>query len=77
MAKDTSSNWGPCISCKWWQIEPKAEPAARTSGYCIEEKLQPFQLSVTGDSGCNEYVKGNPARGEGSSAKPPTATPTR
>lgn len=77
MAKDNGNDWGLCISCKWWQIEPDAEVEPQTSGYCIDEELQPFQLSVTGNSGCNRYMSGKPARGEGSSEKPPTATPAR
>ena len=77
MSKEKSSGWGLCISCKWWQIEPDAEATQSTPGYCIEEKLQPFQLRVTGESGCNKYTDGKPARGKGSSDKPPTARPAR
>ena len=72
-----NESWGLCISCKWWQLEPDAEAENLTAGYCIEEKLQPFQLRVTGNSGCNRYVEGTPARGAGSSEKPPTAKPAR
>jgi hypothetical protein len=74
---DQTGSWGLCVSCKWWQLEPDAPVKLETPGYCIEETLQPFQLRVTGDSGCNKYVKGEPARGKGSSAKPPTARPAR
>ncbi len=70
-------SWGLCKSCKWWQIEPKAHVAPLTAGYCIEEKLQPFQLRVTGNAGCDRYMEGKPARGKGSSEKPPTAKPMR
>jgi hypothetical protein len=72
-----SSEWGLCMSCKWWQIEPGAKAEHLTAGYCIEEKLQPFQLRVTGNSGCNRYREGKPAKAKGSSDKPPTAAPTR
>lgn len=75
MTESNSKSWGLCISCKWWQIEPDAKVEHLTAGYCIEEKLQPFQLRVTGNSGCNEYVEGEPARGKGSSGTPPRATP--
>jgi hypothetical protein len=44
---------------------------------CIEEKLQPYKLRVTGNGGCNKYVEGKPAHGKGSSEKPPTAKPMR
>lgn len=70
-------DWGLCVSCKWWQIEPDAKALAGTAGYCIEEDLQPFKLRVTGSSGCNRYTPGKPARAEGSSAKPPDAVITR
>jgi hypothetical protein len=77
MGEESKTSWGLCISCKWWQIEPEAKVALETAGYCIDEELQPFKLRVTGDSGCNRYMAGAPARGKGSSAKPPTATPER
>jgi hypothetical protein len=77
MSKKDSTEWGLCVSCKWWQIEPGAKPASQTAGYCIDEKLQPFQLRITGNGGCNRYMKGKPARGKGSSDKPPTAKPAR
>ena len=77
MSEKSNTSWGLCNSCKWWQIEPGAKAEHLTAGYCIDEKLQPFQLRVTGNSGCNRYMEGAPARGKGSSAKPPTAAPAR
>jgi len=74
---ETGGEWGLCKDCKWWQIEPGARIAATTAGYCIDEKLQPFQLRITGAGGCNRFMEGTPARGSGSSAKPPTAVPAR
>jgi hypothetical protein len=72
-----NGEWGLCKDCKWWQIEPGATTANTTVGLCIEEKLQPFRLRVSGNSGCNRFTAGQPARAEGSSAAPPTAEPTR
>lgn len=72
-----NENWGLCKDCKWWQIEPAAKPSSRTTGQCIDEDLQPFQLLVSGDSGCNRFMEGEPARAKGSSEQPPTAAPTR
>ena len=72
-----SGNWGLCKDCKWWQIEPDASIANTTVGMCIEEKLQPFALRVSGNSGCNRFVPGAPARAEGSSQQPPVAAPSR
>jgi hypothetical protein len=46
-------------------------------GLCIDEKLQRFRLRVSGNSGCNRFMKGKPARAAGSSAAPPTAEPVR
>lgn len=69
--------WGLCKDCKWWQIEPKATIEDRTLGLCIEEKLYPFVLRVSGDSGCNMFVPGKPARAPGSSEAPPRAVATR
>jgi len=74
---DDDHQWGLCVSCKWWQIEPKAKVEPLTAGYCIEEDLQPYQLRVTGNAGCNRYMQGKPARGKGSAEKPPTAAITR
>jgi hypothetical protein len=72
-----AKQWGLCKSCKWWQIEPTANVDDSTVGVCIDEKLQTFQLSVLGNSGCNRYMKGEPARAKGSGAQPPTANPVR
>ncbi len=72
-----SDNWGACKECKWWQIEPDASIRPTTLGLCIEEQLQPFVLRISGDSGCNRFVPGEPARAKGSSHAPPVAEPTR
>jgi hypothetical protein len=72
-----TENWGECMSCEWWQIEPDATVAEDTVGRCIEEQLQPFQLLVTGDSGCNQFGEGEPARQKGSSERPPMAEAQR
>ena len=69
--------WGECKDCKWWQIEPKAAAANTTAGLCIEEEIQPIRLRVSGNSGCNRFVPGKPARAKGSGEAPPTAEPTR
>jgi hypothetical protein len=69
--------WGLCKDCKWWQIEPEASVENLTLGLCIEEKLQPFRLRVSGVSGCNRYRPGEPARAKGSGEAPPLARPTR
>jgi hypothetical protein len=74
MAKN---EWGLCKDCKWWQIEPKASIENPTMGLCIDENLQPFLLRVSGNSGCNRFMEGAPARAAGSSEAPPTAKPTR
>jgi hypothetical protein len=71
------SEWGLCKDCKWWQIEPKAAIENLTVGLCIEEKLQSFRLRVSGNSGCNCFMPGKPARAEGSGEAPPRAQPTR
>ncbi|GJL48827.1 hypothetical protein [Candidatus Nitrospira salsa] len=71
------TEWGLCKSCKWWQIDPEAEIKDKTLGLCIDETLQPFLLRVSGDSGCNKFMSGTPARAKGSSTQPPTAEPAR
>lgn len=70
-------DWGKCKDCKWFQIEPSAQPSNNTMGLCIEEKLQQFLLRVSGNSGCNRFMTGKVAHAEGSSGAPPTAEPTR
>jgi hypothetical protein len=72
-----ASEWGMCKNCQWWQMDPEARIANNTMGMCIEEALQPFRLRVSGNSGCNRYTPGKPARAAGSSAAPPTAEPQR
>jgi hypothetical protein len=73
----SASEWGLCKDCKWWQIEPEATIENTTVGLCIDEKLQPFVLRVSGNSGCNRFMSGKPARAKGSSGAPPTAKPKR
>jgi hypothetical protein len=69
--------WGLCKDCKWYQVEPDAHLANTTMGLCIDEKLQPYRLRVSGNSGCNRFMAGKPARAEGSGVAPPTAEPVR
>jgi hypothetical protein len=76
-ASTMAEDWGLCMDCKWWQIEPAVTIEPHTLGLCIDEDLQPFLVRVSGDSGCNRFVAGEPARARGSSAAPPTAQPTR
>jgi len=77
MADSNNSQWGLCLECKWWQIEPDVEVEHQTGGLCIDEKLQPFQLRVNGNSGCNRFQPGKPARAAGAADKPPAAEPVR
>lgn len=72
-----AKEWGQCRDCRWWQIEPESEIENLTMGMCIDEKLYPFLVRVSGNSGCNRFDRGKPARAEGSSGTPPTAKPTR
>jgi hypothetical protein len=72
-----SNSWGLCKDCKWMQIEPDATPEDSILGLCIEEPLQPFTLRISGNSGCNRFMDGEPAYAKGSAKAPPTATPQR
>lgn len=74
---NVTTQWGLCITCKWWQVEPDAAVEYTTMGQCIDERLQDVQLRVSGNSGCAFYTEGEPARGAGASAKPPAAAPAR
>jgi hypothetical protein len=76
-ADGKSPTWGLCKDCKWWQIEPGAKPANNVMGLCIDEDLQRFRLRVSGNSGCNRFMAGKPARAKGSSKAPATAAPQR
>jgi hypothetical protein len=71
------NEWGLCKDCEWWQTEPDDAISNLTMGLCIDEKLQPFLLRVSGNSGCNRFMPGEPARAEGSGDAPPSAGPTR
>jgi hypothetical protein len=46
-------------------------------GFCIDEEIQQFRLRVSGNSGCNRFMSGKPARAAGSSPAPPIAEPVR
>jgi hypothetical protein len=72
-----NEQWGLCKDCKWWQIDPGGSVANNTMGLCIDEDLQPYHLRVSGNSGCNHFMEGKPARAAGSSDQPPTAKPVR
>jgi hypothetical protein len=76
MAK-SESEWGLCKDCKWWQLEPAAKTSGTTLGLCIEEKLMPFRVRVSGNSGCNRFMPGESAHAAGSAAAPPTAEAAR
>jgi hypothetical protein len=69
--------WGLCQDCKWWQIEPSSDGGGDDLGLCIDEKLQPFVVRISGDGGCNRFMAGEPARAVGSSEAPPSAKPVR
>jgi hypothetical protein len=73
----SKGEWGLCKDCKWWQIEPKGTVTGLTLGLCIDEEIQPFSLRVSGNSGCNRFMPGKPARAQGSSEAPPKAEPVR
>lgn len=76
-SSNAAATWGLCMECRWWQVEPGAKIAQPTLGVCIDEELQPYQLSIPGSGGCSRFAQGTPARGAGSSQQPPTATPAR
>lgn len=67
----SENSWGLCKDCRWWQIEPDAAVENLTMGLCIEKMLQPFNLRVSGISGCNRFSKGTPQREKEASAAPP------
>ncbi len=71
------NEWGLCKDCKWWQLEPAAAVENLTLGLWIDEKLQPFLLRVSGNSGCNRFQGGKPARAAGSGEAPPPETRPR
>lgn len=73
----SKQEWGLCKDCKWFQVEPDAKTDQATLGLCIDEQLQPYLLRVSGNSGCNRFMPGTPARAAGSSAAPPRAAATR
>jgi hypothetical protein len=73
----SKKEWGLCKDCKWWQIEPGATIENLTMGECIEEKLQPYVMRVSGNSGCNRFMAGKPAKARGSSEIPPRAKAIR
>ena len=72
-----TDHWGLCKDCEWWQTEPGARISNTTMGLCSEEDIKPFRLRVSGNSGCNQFSPGEPARAVGSSAAPPVAAPQR
>lgn len=73
----SDQEWGLCKDCKWWQIEPGASIQNLTMGECIDEDLQEYVLRVSGNSGCNRFMAGKPAKAKGSSLALPVAAPVR
>lgn len=69
---DNNSNWGLCKVCKWWQVEQDATLEDQTVGVCVDEELQEYVFRVSGNSGCNRFMAGEPRRRKGSSGLPPT-----
>ncbi len=69
----SEAGWGLCKSCRWWKIEPDAAVQNLTMGVCIDEKLRPFELRVSGISGCDRFEDGKPHRGKGASDMPPAS----
>jgi hypothetical protein len=55
----------------------KRQSEKQHDGLCIDEKLLPLLLRVSGNSGCNRFMEGKPAKAAGSSKAPPEAKPTR
>lgn len=70
-----ASEWGFCKDCEWWQIELDVQLTNTTMGLCREDELQPFQLRISGNSGCNHFSAGEPVRVAGSGEAPPAAQP--
>ena len=79
---------GLCKDCKWWRKNPgpdfwerlyayASRQMGEVLGLCVDEKLQPFLLRVSGNSGCNRFMPGKPAHAKGSSGQPPTTEPQR
>ena len=71
------SDWGMCNMCQWWQLDREASMADTTMGIGIEDAPQPFRLRVSGNSGCQCYIPGEPTHAAGSSTASPTAEPQR
>jgi len=69
--QNQKKEWGLCVDCQNWQIEPKAIATHQTAGLCLSPPLRAFRLRVTGNSGCQEFERGEAARGVGSNLKPP------
>ncbi|HEY4259869.1 MAG TPA: hypothetical protein VGM98_06910 [Schlesneria sp.] len=69
----SEAGWGLCKDCRWWKIEPQAAVQNLTMGVCIDEKLRPFELRVSGISGCDRFDEGKPHRGKGASDMPPAS----
>jgi hypothetical protein len=67
------SNWGNCLGCRWWQIEPAEVPAETTHGLCTERSMHAYLLRVSGSSGCGLFVarEEQPATAPGSGQTPP------
>ncbi|MBX3443831.1 MAG: hypothetical protein KF774_15590 [Planctomyces sp.] len=75
MSTDETLNWGMCVDCRWWQIEPQAIATHQTTGACREPDMSVVLLRVTGNSGCGKFASGAPSRSEGASGKPPAPPP--
>jgi hypothetical protein len=47
-------NWGNCKGCRYFGTH-HPNPGDTDVARCMEPDLQPFELQVSGTSGCNEF----------------------
>ena len=47
---------GPCQNCKYFDVDRESDDVSEaTLAPCLQPDLEEFELTVSGDSGCNLY----------------------
>jgi hypothetical protein len=53
-----ADDWGLCMDCKWWQIEPEVKIEPRTLDSALTRTCSRISCACPGDSGCNHFMAG-------------------
>lgn len=59
MASSDETKWGPCISCRWWQIEPEAKVEHLTGETASRSHFSPFNSASRAIAAAISMLRGS------------------